>query len=472
MRKAILTSLLALVCTVINAQHLTLDEAVRLAQDSTITARMNRDALLGAEWTYRQFAASLKPQLTFELNPGYRKISTEPATHYYMLRDYNMLDTFAEFRLEQKALGLGGSFYASSSALWTEFFNDQTRNRIFSTVPVGIGYANDLLGFNGHKWEKQINDYTYASAGKEYEYELALIAMKAAGYYLDGYVAKARYDICADNADVARQLLEVGKEKFALASISKNELSALELQSLNSENALFASRQELENARGRLLSYLQIPDQGQELELSAPAAPGFKSLDPAALTAAAKENNPAFRKSREELLSAREKADRAKVESRFLQAGIDINLGIQNNAPAFGTAYGHQQPFVMSGLSLRIPIFDGGLAKSRSKVAQYNLARAEDSEAEALRQLELEVGQALREFNIQQELLQRTGLALTLADESFELARELYSNGETDINTFTLARNRKDEAHTNYLNSLRSYWMSYFTLRSLCVTEL
>lgn len=472
MRKAILTSLLALACVCTNAQCFTLDEVIRLAQDSTITAHMNQDALLGAEWAYKEFAASRKPQLMFELNPGYQKITSEPGTHYYKLRNYNMLNTFAELRLEQKALGLGGSFYASTGALWTEFFNDQTQNRVFSTVPIGLGYANDLIGFNEHKWEKQINDFRYASAGKEYDYELALIALKAAGYYLDCYVAKARYDICADNAEVSRQLLEVGREKFAIASISRNELSALELQSLNAENTLFASRQEMEAARGRLLSYLQIPDHGQKLDLSAPAAPESKSFDLAALTAAAKENNPAFRKSRENIISAREKADRARVESRFLQAGLDINLGIQNNAPTFGAAYGSQQPFVMSGLSLRIPIFDGGLAKSRSKLAQYNLARAEDSEAETARQLELEVGLALREFNIQQELLQRTGLALSLADESFELARELYANGETDINTFTLAGNRKDEAHTNYLNSLKSYWISYFTLKSLCVGDL
>lgn len=472
MRKIVLISLLALACSGLGAQDFTLEEVIRLAQDSTITAHVNRDALLGAEWSYREFTASRKPQLTFELNPGYQKITSEPGTHYYKLRNYNMLNTFAELRLEQKALGLGGSFYASTGALWTEFFNDQTQNRVFSTVPIGLGYANDLLGFNPHKWEKQINDYRYASASKEYDYELALIAMKAAEYYLDCYVAKARYDICADNAGVSRQLLEVGREKFAIASISKNELSALELQSLNAENTLFAARQEMESARAKLLSYLQIPDRGQQLNLSAPTAPGEKAFDLDELTAAAKENNPAFRKSREEILSAREKADKAKVESKFLQAGLDVNLGIQNNAPNFGAAYGNQQPFVMSGLSLKIPIFDGGMAKSRSKVAQYNLARAEDTEAETARQLEMEVGIALREFNIQQELLQRTELALSLADESFELARELYSNGETDINTFTLARNRKDEAHTNYLNSLRNYWMSWFTLKSLCVTDL
>lgn len=471
MKRAVLTLLLAAFGSALAAQELSLDEAVRIAQDSTITAQLHRDALQGAEWSYREFTASRKPQLVFELNPGYQNITTEPGTHYYKLRNYDMLNTFAEFRLEQKALGLGGSFFASSGALWTEFFNDPDLPRMFSTVPIGVGYTNGLLGFNEHKWDKQINDYRYDSAGKEYRYELALIALKAAEYYLDCFVSKASYDIASENAEVSRELLEVGKEKFAIASISKNELSALELQSINAENTLFASRQEMENARAALLSYLKIADRGQELSLASPAAPDYKYLDAEALAASAMDNNPVYRKNHEDLLAARQTAEKTRLQSKFLQAGVELNLGLQNNAPAFGSAYGNQQPYVMGGVSLKIPIFDGGLARTRNKVAEYKLSMAEDSEAETGRQLELEVSSALREFNIQQELLKRTGLALSLADESFELARELYANGETDINTFTLARNRKDEAHTNYLNSLRSYWMSYYTLRALSMTD-
>lgn len=456
----------------LSAQTLSLDQTIRVAQDSAIAAYQSQNALLRAQWQHEQFLASRRFQLSFVLDPGYQKISTEPFSHYYKLRDYNMLNTYAELRLEKQASSIGGNFYASTGAMWTEFFgNSSTVPRQFSTVPVGVGYSNSLIGYNPYKWEKAINDYHIESERKEYLYSLEGIALEAVKLYMDCLVAQSQFEICSVNAEVAKRMFEIGKEKFEIAALSKNEICALELQSVNAENSLFNAEQDMDDAREKFLSYLRIADEGQELKLVTPDIPQKKNILLEDAVRLAKENNPEYRKSREEILSAEQKADKAKVQAGFLQTSLDLNLGLQNYDPNFGTAYSGQRPFVMGNVTLRIPIFDGGLARSRSKAAEYDLAYARDSENESARRLELEVTVALREFNNQQELLVRTSNVLTLADESFALAEELYSNGETDINTLVIAQNRKDEAHSNYLKSLKSYWVSYYNLMALCVSE-
>lgn len=470
---AISALLLTLAPFTAGARSYSLSEVIAMAQDSTIAARESYSTLLRAQWEHAEFLATRKPQLNFVLEPNYQKYTFEPMLHYYKLRNYNMLNTYGELRLEQQAFSIGGNFYAGSSFLWTEYMAGSSEiPRLFSTIPIDVGYTNQLIGYNGHKWDKLINDYHIQSEEKAYRYKLADIALNAQKYFIDYYVSKSLYDIYNTNATVFAQMLEIGREKFAMASISKNELSSLQLQYLNAQNTLSNAVLKLQTARANLLSYLNLEDTGQELSLEEPELPGQIYIEREEALRLAKENNPSSRERKEEILKAKQREAKAKVQAFFLQSALDLSVGIQSTNQTFASAYSAQRPFFIGGLTLRIPIFDGGLAKSRRKAAEYELQRAKDAREEEGRKLDLEVGNALNEFNFQQDLIQRTAQALELADDSFELARELYSNGETDINTLILAQARKDEAHENYLNSLKSYWDSYYNLQKLCVSDL
>ena len=455
----------------LRAQTLTLDQAIMIARDSATAAHLAASSLRQSEWEHEQFLAQRRPQIFFGMDVGYQKMSFEPSTHFYKLRNYNMFNSFAELRLEQKALAAGGEFYATTGTLWTRYFNQDDPLRMFSTIPLGVGYCNDLISYNPYKWEKALNDLKYKTDQKEYLHTLGRISLETARLYLTCYVSMAKYDICVNNASVAAELLEIGREKFNMASLSKNELSALELQSLNAENSLFNARQQMEDARERLLSYLKIDAYSQEIQLEAPPVPEYKIIPADEALLLAKDNDPDYLRIREQIISARQQAGKAEAQGRLLQTGVDINLGFQGTTAAIGNVYAGQQPFLAGSVTLRIPIYDGGLARSRKKVAQYRIEYSENAEREAARQLELDVVLTLREFNVQQDLVVRTRRALALADESFDLAQDLYRQGETDINTFILAQNRKDEAHTNYLNSLTGFWVSYYTLCLICNKE-
>ena len=61
----------------------------------------------------------------------------------------------------------------------------------------------------------------------------------------------------------------------------------------------------------------------------------------------------------------------------------------------------------------------------------------------------------------------RTAQAVTMADEVFELNAENYANGLCDMNTYTLAQNRRDEAYNQYLSAIEKYWTTYYHLQTL-----
>ena len=54
-----------------------------------------------------------------------------------------------------------------------------------------------------------------------------------------------------------------------------------------------------------------------------------------------------------------------------------------------------------------------------------------------------------------------------MADEVFDMNAENYANGLCDINTYSLAQSRRDNAYKQYLSALGKYWTSVFHLQTL-----
>ena len=65
----------------------------------------------------------------------------------------------------------------------------------------------------------------------------------------------------------------------------------------------------------------------------------------------------------------------------------------------------------------------------------------------------------------------RVGEAVALADDVFELTAVNYANGICDINTYSLAQSRRDNAYNQHLTSLAKYWTTYYHFLTLTQYE-
>ena len=99
------------------------------------------------------------------------------------------------------------------------------------------------------------------------------------------------------------------------------------------------------------------------------------------------------------------------------------------------------------------------------------MEREESALDEAARKLSEDVATTLHNINTYRQLLERTTQAVAMADEVFQLNAENYANGLCDINTYTLAQNRRDEAYNQYLSALEKYWTTYYHLNTLTGVE-
>ena len=125
---------------------MTLDEVIRLSQDSAITAFQSRQEYRSRQASYEAFEALRKPQLSLKVVPNYSRIVSDPSRDYVYLRNYDILSTSAQVKLSQKVLPFGGEAFIGTHAIWSEFFREEASGhpRQFVATPLLVGYSHTL----------------------------------------------------------------------------------------------------------------------------------------------------------------------------------------------------------------------------------------------------------------------------------------------------------------------------------------
>ena len=363
---------------------------------------------------------------------------------------------------------LGGTFFVQSGLQYLRYMGDYASNQ-FSAVPVSIGYQQDLLGYNPFKWEKKIEPLKYEKVKKEFLYNTEQIAEQATSYFFALAMAQADYDLAVKNKLAADTLYAIGQRKFEITSITNDELYTLELEKVNAYNTLRSAELELKRAMFSLVTYLNL-DPDTELRLTLPTRTHAYQLTAEEALLMARENNPTYLQTRQDILEAERDLDKTRRESMF-QASFSASVGFNQAASNFRDAYRDPLRQDMVALSISIPILDWGVRKGKYRMAKNNLSVIEISSRQSEVAVEQSVVMAVNDFNLQQELILSAEYALELAESAYAKTMTRFIEGNTDMNTLTLASNRKDEANKNYISALENYWLSYYQIRRLTLYD-
>ncbi len=108
----------------------------------------------------------------------------------------------------------------------------------FTSVPIRIGYRQNLIGYNAFKWEKKIAPLRYNIAQKELLYNIEQTAEEVTQYFFNLAMAKEEYQLAKEKIKSSERLYTIGKERFKVASIRQSDLMSLRLDKINAENTL------------------------------------------------------------------------------------------------------------------------------------------------------------------------------------------------------------------------------------------
>ncbi|GHV58952.1 membrane protein [Bacteroidia bacterium] len=452
--------------------EMTLSRTIEIASDSSLQAFSTKNLYQASYWAFRSYKAARLPSLNLTMKPlqYYRDITRryDSENNIDVYREQQSLYSSGNLSIRQNFDLTGGTFYIDSELGYMRNFGENVYSQ-YTTVPIRVGYSQNLFGFNSFQWEKRIEPLKYDKARKKYLYDRESISETSTEYFFTLAMAQAEYDMARDNVASSDTLYRIGEERHKIASISQADLLTLKLDAVNARNSLKNAEIGLKRAMFAFVSHLNLNKETQ-VRIVLPERPKDMEIVSDKALEQARENHPDFSGNRQEVLEAEREVDRAQ-KNAFFDATFSASAGFNQVANTLSMAYHNplQQDIVSIGFT--VPLVDWGVRKGKVNMARNNLNVTKISVQQKELNLEQDVVMTVSDFNVQQDLIHSAEEALGLANMAYNNTRERFIIGKADINSLTLSLNRQKEAQKNYLSSLKNYWLSYYKIRKLTLFD-
>lgn len=469
MLKSIVTSILIVISLAINAQtavnKLTLQEVLNLAKEQSPRAIQAKHQFRAAYWEYRSYKAEYLPSVTFiGTLPGFSRqiVKHQNNEGVYSYVEENTNSISGGLTLKQNIGLTGGEVFIESNLERTDIFGDNQTTSYLS-VPIRIGFRQELFGFNQLKWNKKIEPLKYLEAKRNYLDALESISYEATGIFFDLILAQQNLVTAKLNYANSDTLYKIAKGRYNIGTIAENDLLQMELRFLNSGNDVNDAEVDLQLKKFKIKSFLGLNDQ-YDIELVIPNEFPKLTLNHEKVLAQAKQNNPLILSYERDFIEAQKRVAEAKAQRGF-SASLYANYGLTKSAAVFDEVYVDPIDQQRVNVGVTIPILDWGLGKGRVKMAQSNMEVTRTVVQQKVIDFEQDVFLEVMRFNQQDNQLLIAAKADTISQLRYNVTKERFLIGKIDVLDLNVAQSERDQAKQKYIQYMRSYWQNYFNMR-------
>ena len=423
-------------------------------------------------WQYKSFKSSLLPKINFETRPFtfnralVKRYDSEQNIDVF--RQQQTLSTYANVSVTQNIRATGTSLFINSSF-------DRLVNSGISTIenynatPVRIGLIQPLMAFNTFKWEHKTAPLQYQKAKQDFIYELQNINLKTVDLFFNWALASKKVTIAKENKQSAEKLFKIGKKRYDLGSIERNDVLNLELDVYNANTNLTQNQQSLEKVQAALKLFLrdELPN---NIVPELPELISNLQIDIAEATNLANTNNPKIINLKLKKVESLRDLDKAIKNNRF-DLSLTASYGLNQQANIFRDAYGNLLDQQMVAIQFSMPILDWGERKGKIKTAKMNkdivdieLQQEEDT-------FKQDITLKVIDFNLQKELVYGALKTSEIARESYKITKKRFLLGNLDYLKLTSSRQAWQSATEQYIQSLLNYWKLYYELQQLTLYD-
>lgn len=403
--------------------ELTLDRAVELAlaEDGNARLRIIETAVQEARARSRQERAPLLPRLE-------AGVLQQRQTRNLEAIGLRAIDSFRPPSL----VGPFGTFDARGSLNQTILDLPRLRNFQASQVAVRAAeYQRD-----------RARDAAAAEVARAFLYSLR---------------SRERLDAAKANTELARRLKKLAEDQLEAGTGTRIEVVRADVQLAHE------LQQELEaenEDRDSVLVLLRVVGLDLDRQVHISGKLRFKDGDLPALEEALA---TAF-SSRDDLQSRLKQLEEAEIRYRASKLERLPKLAAFADYGTIGTEPGEAIPTWTAGLSLRLPIFDGGAVEAGQALQAARL-RQERIQVDDLRdQIELEVRQAFDAMEVARSQVDVSRKGVELAQEELERAQRRYQSGVTTSLEVTEAQTRLERARDNRIRAYYQYQLARIDL--------
>jgi outer membrane protein len=268
------------------------------------------------------------------------------------------------------------------------------------------------------------------------------------------YLACLRADATVEtqraNVDLSDALLKVSNRQKTAGTGLAIEVTRAQVQLANDRQNLIVAENDRRKAVLQLLRAMGL-NLDARIELTDKLA--YKPVDVGPMEAALEK----ARKERAELKAQAKREEIAKLNYGSVKAERMPSVSAFGNYGAIGAEIVGAVPTRSVGISLKVPIFDGGRRDARRAESLSQLRQEEIRSRDVKQQVELDVRLALDSIKSAASQVDTAREGLTLAENELAQARRRYEGGVANSIEVTDAQTRLDRARDNQVAALYNY---------------
>ena len=418
-----------------------------------------------ADLEYKSFRAGLLPGIVLNANlPGFNRaikaIVQPDGTQVFVMQ--NQAYSTASLMVNTLIPWTGSRIFMSSGLQRLDIFGT-TDYSSFQANPLMVGISQPIFKFNNSKWEMRSRPLVLSIKEIQYLETLEDIRAQVTGKFFDVYIAKLQLDISHFNLAVNDSVFRISQGRYNMGVIAENDLLQSELGALSSLGAVRQAEISLDQAIRTLNISLGFSGEESFEVIPPDHIPNFDPNQEIALEQAVK-NRSDFKQMRLDELNTNRAVASAKA-SRLPGVEVNASYGLNQSGASFSEAYNSPLSQQAATVGLNIPLFTWGKGKVDVQTALlYQSATLSGNLLQTQKTMQN------IEFRVRNFYQYRMNAALaaksdTIAQRRYDVSKERYIAGKSEIQNLQNAQMDKDNARSNFAQALKQYWTSYYELR-------
>lgn len=445
---------------------ITISSAIQIAKEKSSAIRGILSTYYQAELEYKNHKANYKPNLAMALTPGrynhsivQRYLSSEDQDVY---RTQETLYSSSQLTLTQKVGFTGGDLflYSEIGAYKTFGSNGYTQ---FTTIPIGLGYSQQLIGYNAYKWNKRIEEIRFEQAQQQLAYATEGLSAKVSDLFIAALFEQKQLELSKEALAISDTLLKQGYVLEKIGRLTKSSLLLLQFEKSKSEKSLLESESRSKIALRELGEYIGLPNQDEYI-LNAPQLPTPIGMDEKDISAYSALRNPINKQLSLATLSAQQILDKAQKQ-RYAETSFELTVGFNQTGRTFSQAYSRPLRQDIVSIGLNIPLIDWGIRKRTVAKAKEAVFVAKLNEEEATKQLQRESATLLSSYRLHLKMASLAKDNIAIARKLRQESHERFLLGKESLELLLRANQNVQESEQDYIVALKDCWNSYFKLR-------
>jgi len=448
--------------------NLDLKKSIEIAKEKSFNMLSLVQNFKITEFNLKSATSSLKTHIDMNfVSPNYSKkveeYRTDTSLTYYTSKSLR----YGGYLVVKQPLPTAGSVSIETGLFNKDTYTLNQRSPNFYTTLSFDQPLTALYGYNKIKSDLKNAELAYEQSKKGLKREELDLVYSVSSTFYNFLSAQKRTEIARLDLDRQKEAYDISKNKFKAGLIKEVDALQMEVDLAEAQNNYDLA---IVNQSSTINEFKQLI--GINLSDSVLISSEFKYdvviVNPEKAVQLALQNRLEIREQEIQIeldkLNIKEKKSNGMIQSSlnlsFGKEGYSIqsiNSSLSNSLQNTYSNYLERAPDYGIGLTVKVPILDFGENRARVKSAEAKLKQNLLRKIEVQRNIEREVINLVANLNSSLKRLQLLEKNIVVAEKSFEITRQRYSDGDVDSQALALERNRLNTAYNSHLSAYINY---------------